>query len=582
LKDSLRTYSRLLRYARPYARGFWLALAGMIVAAATEPLFPALMKPLLDQGFVARENFAPWVVPAAIIGIFLLRGIATFSSSYAFAWVGNHVLVDIRKEMFARLMRLPAARVEHEATTMMVNRIVFEVVYLSEAITRVLTAVIRDSLVIVGLLAWLLILNWRLTLVALVLIPLMAAIVAVFSRRIRRLNQENFNNYGEMSRMVEEAANGHKVIKIYDAYEPEQRAFAQAVERVRSFAMRLTVAGSATVPVTQLAAAIAVAIVVSIALIQSMNNQTTVGGFVSFVTAMLMLLAPLKHLADLNTTFQRGLTAAEIVFKLLDELPEADRGTRRIERARGELAFEQLRFRYPDAERDALAGVDLQVRAGEVVALVGGSGGGKTTLLNLIPRFFSPTGGRVLLDGVPIEELTLASLRAQIAMVSQDVVLFNDTVRENVAFGLGERVSDEQVWRALEHASLGDFVRSLPGGLSAAIGERGAKFSGGQRQRLAIARALLKDAPILLLDEATSALDSETEREVQQALERTMQGRTTLIIAHRLSTIERADRIVVVEQGRIVEQGRHAQLLAADGVYSRLYRIQYAAAATAG
>jgi subfamily B ATP-binding cassette protein MsbA len=576
-RSSWAIYRRLLAYTRPYRLGFAVALVAMVVAAATEPLFPALMKPLLDEGFVPGSGFPLWLVPVALIAIFVVRGIATFTSSYALSWVANRVLVDLRRQMFTRMMRLSSAEFEREASGLLISRIVFEVTNATGAVTRALTVLVRDSLVVVGLLGWLLYLNWKLTLVALALIPVTSAVIAVYSRRMRRLSRQNLEYTGELTRVVEEAVHGYKVIKIFGGYDEQARLFERTVEKLRGFAMRMTVAGSATVPITQLCAAVAVAIVVTIALMQSMDNQTTVGGFVSFITAMLMLLAPLKHLADVNAQLQRGLAAAESVFALLDKGEEDDRGTQRIERARGDIAFEHVSFRYPGAAADALRDIDIRIRAGEVVALVGASGAGKTTLMNLLPRFIEPSAGRITIDGVPLPELRLADLRRQFALVSQDVVLFNDSIRANVAFGSEADVDDARIWAALEAAMLDATVRALPEGLDASVGERGTRLSGGQRQRLALARAIVKDAPVLLLDEATSALDSETERDVQLALERTMRGRTTLVIAHRLSTIERADRILVFERGRVVEQGTHAELLAADSLYARLYRIQYGA-----
>jgi subfamily B ATP-binding cassette protein MsbA len=417
----------------------------------------------------------------------------------------------------------------------------------------------------------LLYLNWRLTLIAAVLIPIVALMVRAFSRRMRGLSVEQMHHTGEMTGVIEEAIRCNPVIKVYGGQRYEQSRFEAVNEKLRHFARRLTVAGATIVPMTQLAAALAVAIVIAIALVQSRADQTSVGGFVSFLTAMLMLLAPLKHLAGVNADLQRALAAADVVFRFIDEPTEPDPGTQTIERARGELVFDNVSFRYADAERDALTDICLTVEPGRTLALVGPSGGGKTSLANLIPRFQSPNQVRILLDGVPIESLTLASLRAQIAWVSQNVMLFNDTIAANVAYGAQRDASPQRIEAAVRAAYLHDFVATLPQGLQTQIGDNGIRLSGGQRQRLSIARAILKDAPVLILDEATSALDNESERWVQAALESLMRDRTTLVIAHRLSTVIRADQIVVMQAGRIVESGRHEHLLAKDGVYAKLY-----------
>jgi subfamily B ATP-binding cassette protein MsbA len=570
--DDRRLASRVLAYVRPHRRVLAVGLLGMVLTAATEPALPALFKVLLDDGFGKQgANWLLWALPLAVILLFLLRGIFTFTTSYAMSWVSQRVLTDLRRQMFSQLTALPADVFARESSGQLISRMVADVNNVTATLSSVMVVLVRDSVVILGLLGWLLYLNWRLTLIAAVLIPIVALMVRAFSRRMRGLSVEQMHHTGEMTGVIEEAIRCNPVIKVYGGQRYEQSRFEAVNEKLRHFARRLTVAGATIVPMTQLAAALAVAIVIAIALVQSRADQTSVGGFVSFLTAMLMLLAPLKHLAGVNADLQRALAAADVVFRFIDEPTEPDPGTQTIERARGELVFDNVSFRYADAERDALTDICLTVEPGRTLALVGPSGGGKTSLANLIPRFQSPNQGRILLDGVPIESLTLASLRAQIAWVSQNVMLFNDTIAANVAYGAQRGASPQRIEAAVRAAYLHDFVATLPQGLQTQIGDNGIRLSGGQRQRLSIARAILKDAPVLILDEATSALDNESERWVQAALESLMRDRTTLVIAHRLSTVIRADQIVVMQAGRIVESGRHEHLLAKDGVYAKLY-----------
>lgn len=566
---------RLLGMLKPYKGRLLLAFVGMIITAGTEPMFPAILRPLLDKGFTGKPSFSLWLVPVAIVGIFVIRGISTFATNYTMTWITSRLLNTLRQQMFSRMLDVPLGFYNGHPVGRVINSMMFEVQQVIEMITKILVPLIRDTLTVFGLLAYLLWLNWRLTLVALILLPLIATVVRLTGKRVRRLTREYQKVNGELTQVIEETARASQVIKIFGGQEYERSRFEKRADKLRSYTMRMVTSLAATTPLTQIMASCAVAIVIVIALIQSGQNQTTVGGFVAFITAMLMMLSPLKSIAEVNGPLQRGLTAAEAVFGLIDEQPERTDGRTLTQRAAGKLEFVNLGFSYPGHVQRALHDINLTVKPGETVAFVGMSGGGKSTLVNLVPGFYPVTEGEILLDGESTADISLQSLRSQIAMVSQHVVLFDDTVAANIAYG-DPQPDRERVVAAAKAAHLEDVIAGLPEGLETMIGDNGGRLSGGQRQRLAIARAIYKDAPILILDEATSALDTESERAVQAALDELMRGRTTLVIAHRLSTIERADRIVVLAEGNIVETGSHEQLLLQNGVYANLYHLQFA------
>jgi subfamily B ATP-binding cassette protein MsbA len=580
--DSRTLYLRILAYVRPHWRVFAIATLGMIAAAATEPLFPALIKPLLDGGFAsAGSHQKPEVYAAAIVGIFMARGILSFLSSYCLQWVGHRVVLDLRAAMFARMVRFPARFFDDQSSGQLLSRVAYDVNGVMGSATTVVTIAVKDSIALVGLLGYLFYINWKLALVALAVGPVVGVSVRVLSRRLRTMARGSQESMGGLVHVLEESIQCHKIVKVFGGQAYEARRFQHAAQTLRGFNMRLVVPEALTTPITHTLAAFALALIVYLAMHQAIGNRMTVGEFASFLTTSLMLLAPMKRLTELNGPVQRGLAAAESVFGMIDTPTEEDRGTATLARARGQVTYERVGFTYETRNEPALADIDLDIRPGETVALVGSSGAGKTTLVNLLPRFYSPLRGRILLDGIDIQSLTLASLRANLALVSQEIVLFNDSILANIAYGIMGGAAERDVVAAAEAAHAMGFIRELPHGLDTLIGESGLRLSGGQRQRLAIARAILKNAPVLVLDEATSALDSESERLVQGALETLMQGRTTIVIAHRLSTVERADRIVVLERGRVAEVGSHAQLIVRDGIYARLHRTQFAEPAAA-
>jgi ATP-binding cassette, subfamily B, bacterial MsbA len=576
--------NRLIQYLKPHTKTIIGSILAMALVAAAETSIPALMKPLLDRGFTGELDTKLWLVPIFLVGLAFIRGGAQFLSNYLLSRVINAVLLKLREQMFQTLLHAKTEFYQKSSASSLINAVVFEVNNVLSIMGTMLISLVRDSLTVLGLLGYLIYLNWKLTLVVLIIFPIIAYIMSLINRRLRGLNREQQAMTSELAYIVEEAVSGHKIVKVHGGETYELRRFTEKADRLRRFALKTAVVGGLNQPMTQLVASMALSVVLVIALLQSSTEGTTVGGFAAFITAMLLIISPIKHLADINQPLQRGLTAAEMIFGLMDQPIEEDdsrkAGVHRIEKAKGAIAFKDVSFSYQqDTDRqDALKHVSLNIQAGEVVAFVGPSGGGKSTLVNLLPRFFSPSSGAIELDGVNLEELSLFDLRRQIAFVSQDVILFNDTIAANVAYGsdAASGIDRGRVIEALEAANLSNLLSELPQGIDTLIGDNGNRLSGGQRQRLAIARAIYKDAPILILDEATSALDSESERQVQEALDRLMAGRTTLVIAHRLSTIEHASRIVVLEHGQVVENGSHAELIAKGGLYSNLHRLQFA------
>jgi len=573
--DGLVIYKRLAAYAIKHWRYLILAFIGLVIAGSTVPLFALYMQPLLDGTFMEKDPETIRWAPFALLVIFLLRGIASFMSSYSMELIGRSVVKEIRTELFSRLLRLPVSFYDKNNSGQLVTRLIYHVEQVSVAATKGLTVLVQDSVIVIGSLVVMFYFSWELALIVLLTAPVIAGLIVYISKRFRKLSKLIQDQISEVTQISNEAISATREIRIYDGLDYESKRFEEVNENNHKSYMKRIVTERLSMPIVQFVMAIALAVVVYSATRGDLLEQFTPGRFMAFMTAMIALFDPLKRLTSVNAILQGGIAAGESIFSLLDESAEKDTGTKTLKKTSGNFEFKNVAFSYNQEAGFVLKNISFSVKAGEKIALVGQSGSGKTTLVNLLPRFYDDWQGEITLDGHPLQTIKLLNLREQFAYVGQDVTLFNDTIRNNIAYGNMRMASDDEIKSAAEAAYALEFIEKLPLGLDTQVGENGTLLSGGQKQRIAIARAILSDAPILILDEATSALDTKSERHIQNALETLLKNRTTFMIAHRLSTIEKADKILMMEAGEIIESGTHKELLAQKGAYSKLYNLQF-------
>ncbi|MEE1910591.1 lipid A ABC transporter ATP-binding protein/permease MsbA [Aeromonas caviae] len=579
-QESWTVFKRLLGYVRDRKLGLVGGIIGMLGYAAVDTTFVYSIKPLIDQGLNGNDSSVLKWMPFFVLGIVALRGCAAFLSNYCMAWVGNHVVMRLQQQVFSHLMAMPMSFFDRQNTGNLLSKVTYDAGQVSSAASSTLVSLVREGATVIGLLGLMFWHSWQLSVIFLVVGPLVGILISIISRRFRKISRHIQQAVGDITTSTEQMLKGHKEVLMFGGQEVEDKRFYQVSNRMRQQTMKMVAADAIGSPIVQMVASVALAVFLYVATIDSVKATLTAGTFTVMVTSMMMLLKPLKSLTDVNNQFQRGITACQSLFGLLDSTPEQDTGTRTLERARGEIEFRNVTFTYPTKDTPALRNISFKVEAGKSVALVGRSGSGKSTIASLLTRFYDIEEGEILLDGVNIREYRLSELRKQYALVSQHVHLFNDSVANNIAYAAEEKYSRDEIQKAARIAHADDFVSKMPEGYDTVIGENGASLSGGQRQRIAIARALLRDSPVLLLDEATSALDTESERHIQAAIDELCKARTSLVIAHRLSTIEKADEILVIDEGHIVERGNHQTLMDMHGTYAQLRAIQFGNTAT--